>query len=280
MKILLVGGNASLSTSLKPVLSAFADVVTAGRQGCDVKLDLASARIDVPVGVDVVINAAAHFGGRSAADLREAVTVNVMGAMTLGEACFRAGVKHLVQVSSIFAQLPPDSPFHTPYALTKRQGDELLQALSQATGLPLAIIRPSQFYGAGDASRRHQPFLTSMIDKAASGEDIELYGAREARRNFIHVDDVAAVIAQVVRQGTVGTFACQHPADVGFGEIARAAIRAFGSASRLRFLHDKPNTPDNVLPIDETLFNRIGLRPGISIDRGMAIEAERRRGRP
>ena len=40
MKILLSGGHSSLAQVLRPVLELFAEVLTAGRSGCDVELDL------------------------------------------------------------------------------------------------------------------------------------------------------------------------------------------------------------------------------------------------
>ena len=40
MKILVVGGKSSLAKALVPVLSGFAEVITAGRTDCDIYLDL------------------------------------------------------------------------------------------------------------------------------------------------------------------------------------------------------------------------------------------------
>jgi hypothetical protein len=49
---------------LMPVLSVYADVVTAGRSGCDMCLNLSDPidEILIPDGIDVVINTASHFG--------------------------------------------------------------------------------------------------------------------------------------------------------------------------------------------------------------------------
>ena len=280
MRTLIVGGRSSLAQALGPKLAGFSEVLTAGRVGCDRVLDLNSdgLELDLPAGVDVVVNTASHFGGNSGDAIRQAVEVNVRAPLALSDACLRAGVKHLVHVSSIFALLDSGSPFFNVYALTKRQGDELLQSHCAAVGLPLAIVRPSQFYGAGAATRRHQPFFTALIDKAERGEDIELFGSHDARRNFIHVEDVAEAVYRVVEHGVTGVYACQYPADIGYAEIAREAIRSFGSASVVRFRPDKPDILDNTLPIDGTALERIGFRPQISMAQGMVREALHRRG--
>ena len=63
MRVLIVGGNSTLAQALIPMLSAFAEVITAGRSGCDVALDL-NGDIDagrMPRDIDVLVNAAASF---------------------------------------------------------------------------------------------------------------------------------------------------------------------------------------------------------------------------
>jgi dTDP-4-dehydrorhamnose reductase len=85
MRILIVGGTSSLAKALMPVLSEFADVVTAGRSGCYMHLDLSDPmkEIIIPDGVDVVINTAAHFGGDDYDQIYQAEFVNVLGMLKL-----------------------------------------------------------------------------------------------------------------------------------------------------------------------------------------------------
>lgn len=276
MKVLLVGGNSSLAHSLRPKLGGFADVVTAGRNNCDIVLDL-SEKIDIPRGFDAVVNTAAHFGGSTPEALRAAQKINVLGLMRLWVACAVAGVSHFVHVSSIFATLPPSSPFHNAYALTKRQGDEALLLQAQMQNMPLTIIRPSQFYGVGETYRRNQPFLFMLMDKAQSGQDIEIWGRRDAKRNYIHVQDVADIISRVIQTRTLGVFPCCHPQDLSLSQIAQAAVEAFGSRSSIRFLPDKQDIADNIFNFDGSLYSALGHTPQVSIACGMKMEALHRR---
>jgi UDP-glucose 4-epimerase len=279
MKILLVGGNSTLALALRPALAAFADVVTAGRSGCDVMLDLAwpVARFELPTGLDTVIHLGASFGGQDVDAMLAAEEVNVQGALKLAHACKRAGVGHLVQISSIFAGLRDDSPFFNVYALSKRQGEELTQLYCRGAGLPLTILRPSQMKGDGESHRKHQPILYSLLDRAQRGEDIVLYGSNDAQRNFIHVDDVAEIIARTVRQRIEGLYTCANPVNVRFSEMAAAAVSAFGSTSTVRFDPSKADIADNAFAADESLYQRIGYFPTLSMSQGMAREAARRR---
>lgn len=282
MKILLVGGNSSLAQVLRPVLASFAEVLTAGRSGCDVELDLAwsAERFELPAGLDVAINLTAHFGGQSFDAMLAAEDVNVLGGLKLAHACIRAGVDQLVQVSSIFAGLREDSLFYNSYALSKRHAEELTQLYCGNAGLPLAVLRPGQLYGEGESFRRHQPFIYALLDRAQRNEDIVLYGRNDAQRNFIHVTDVAEVIARVVQQRIEGRYDCVSLTNVRFSEIAAAAVAAFGSASAIRFDITKADIPDNTFATDESLYRRIGYFPQISLAQGLAREAARRRALP
>jgi nucleoside-diphosphate-sugar epimerase len=279
MKLLLAGGNATLARALILVLAPFAEVITAGRNGCDVALDLSwpAERFDLPAGLDAVIHLCASFGGQDFEAMLAAEDVNVLGALKLAHACKRAGVGQLVQISSIFAGLCEDSPFFNVYALSKRHAEELTRLYCRSAALPLAIVRPAQMYGEGESHRRHQPILYSMLDRAQRGDEIVLYGSRDAQRNFIHVDDVAEVIARVVQQRLEGLYTCASLANVRFSEMAAAAVAAFESCSAIRFDVTKPDIADNAFAADESLYRRIGYFPTISMAKGLAREAARRR---
>lgn len=280
MRVLIVGGSSSLARVLKPVLLPFAEVVTAGRTGCDISLDLSrpDEQIRLPEGIEAVIHLAAHFGGKDIGALHKTEQVNVLGTLAVCEACTRAEAGHLVLVSTMFAELSEDSPFYGIYALSKRHAEEAARLYSAEFGLPLTILRPARIYGTGESFRKHQPFLYGVVDKAENNEEIVFYGTNDAHRNLIHAEDVAEVIAQVVLQKVEGIYSCTNPENIRYSEIAKAAIAAFGSKSVIRFVPDKPDIPDNTCSADDRLYREIGFFPRISLADGMAKEAAHRRG--
>ena len=279
MKILIVGGHSSLAQVLRPILASFAEVLTAGRSECDLELDLtwSSERLELPAGVDAVIQLAAHFGGQNFDSMLAAEDVNVLGSLKLAYACSRAKVSHLVYLSSIFAGLGEESPFYSNYALSKRHAEELVRLYCRSSNLPLVILRPSQVYGEGESFRRHQPFLYALMDQAQRGEDIVLHGENDALRNFIHVSDVAEIIACVVQKRIEGRYDCASLSNIRFSELATAAITAFASASKIRFDATKPDIPDNAFEADKSLYQLIDYFPKTSMLQGMAREASHRK---
>ncbi len=267
---------------LVPALSPFAEVLTAGRTGCDVPLDLSwpEDQFQLPESIDTVIHLAAHFGGNEFHGILAAERVNVMGTLKLCHACTRAGVGHMVQISSIFAGLGEESPFFGSYAMSKRHAEDAARLYSSTFNLPLCILRPPQIYGVGASFRKHQPFLYEIIDKAERNEEIVFYGANDAQRNLIHAEDVAEIIARVARLGLKGCYTCPSPRNVRYSEIAAAAIAAFGSTSSIRFAPDKPDIPDNAFGPDDRLYRLIDFLPRITLRLGMDKEAARRKERP
>lgn len=279
MRILIVGGTSSLARVLIPILSTFAEVISAGRSDCDMHLDLSEPleQFQRPQGIDVLINTAASFGSANPGHFYETEYINAIGTLKLCQLCTDANIGHMVQISSIFTCLDINSPFFSGYALSKRHADELAQLYCSQTELALTIIRPSQLYGIGPAYRKHQPFFFSIIDKVANGEDIDIYGTHDARRNFIHVEDVANVIALAIKNKIIGSFACMQLDAVGYSEIVAAAAAAFNSKSQIRFLSQHSDIADNIIPFDGTLYNLLDYYPRISIALGMEKEADYRR---
>ena len=116
-----------------------------------------------------------------------------------------------------------------------------------------------------------------IIDKAAKDEDILIYGSNDALRNFIHVEDVAKIIALVIQRKIKGTYACMNTKNVSYSEVAAAAIEAFGSKSTVKFIKEQPDIPNNIFEPDDSLFRLIDYYPQISISHGMKKEADYRK---
>ncbi|QBF24580.1 NAD(P)-dependent oxidoreductase [Pseudomonas tructae] len=271
MKILLVGGQSSLAQALQPVLATFAEVLTAGRSGCALELDLSGSadQISLPPGIDVVINTAASFVDGDINALLTAEHINALGALKLCDAAQRAGVQHFVQISSINAELDSRSDFYGIYGLSKRHGDELVQMYCARAELACTVLRPSQLYGEPDSFRRHQAFIYGTLDKALSNHDIVIYGNHDARRNYLHIDDLCKIISAVIKDRVEGLYTCTHPQDASLFGVASALVQAAGSSSSVSFDTSKSAISDNVFAYDDTLYRTLGLYPSISLEQGL-----------
>lgn len=266
--VFVIGANAAMAQDAIRRLSADYTVITGGRKDCDVYCDIQQP-ITIPEGVDVVLNIAAAFGGTEDQEIRTAVQTNTLGMLHICMAAQQAGVEQVVMISSLSAVHDASSPYYTSYALTKRQGDELAEWYCRLHSLPLTILRPSQLYGDTSALAAHQPFFYRMIDTAAQGQDVTIYGKHDALRNYLHVTDLSEIIARVIAGTATGTYACMYPTDVTFSEIARTAQRVFAKGGTVTFLEDKPDIPDNIFSKDLTIYDTIGYAPQMTLEAGI-----------
>lgn len=275
MKILIVGANSTLAKEVMPILADDNSIVTAGRSGCDIYCDV-NEEITFPEGIHTVINFAAAFGGKDDKEIVDAEKTNSLGALNICMAAKKAGIKHIVNISSIFTLLEERSPYFSIYALTKKHGDELARFFCGAHEIPLTIIKPSQIYGDSDDFAKHQPFFYEMINIAQRGEDITIYGSNDPQRNFIHCADLAEILKRVVTERVEGIYACTNPSDVTYSQIARVAQEVFHAGGETSFLKYKPDIPNNIFPNDTSLYEKINYHPTISIEEGIRRIKEHR----
>ncbi len=141
MKVAVVGANGRVGCALVDHLEGRYDVNPIVRQAGEEQAELVARAV---AGADVVVNAAgvAHVEHPTADDLQRLHAANVELPAALAEACLHQGAS-LIHISSVkAASAEPDSP----YARSKREGDDALQAgyasQFEAAGSSLVIVRP------------------------------------------------------------------------------------------------------------------------------------------
>ena len=206
MNVLITGGNGLLGRHLVPELQGRGDAVrvltlpdedTSWLDERGVPVVAGDVRrpetLVAPMrGVEAVLHLAGMMGvWRPLADYR---AVNVTGAENVARAALAVGVRRFVHVSSwtVYGMnlgRPADEdsplrPFHEPYAVTKAEGDRLIQRLIREAGLPAVIIRPGTFFGPGD--RLH---FGRTADRLRAGRGLIVGSGRNALP-FVYVSDV------------------------------------------------------------------------------------------
>ena len=169
-------------------------------------------------GHDAVVNLVAILHGNEAAFER----AHVQLPATLARACEASGVRRLVHVSALGAQL--DGP--SMYQRSKARGEEVLRS----AGLALSILRPSVIFGDGDR------FLNLFARLQSVFPVMPLAGAG-TRFQPVWVEDVADAVLACLRdtglpRSSIGqTFECAGPDVLTLGELVRLAGR-LGSRER------------------------------------------------
>lgn len=118
---------------------------------------------------------------------------------------------------------PADSPslYGTMHALRERM---LMHALG--AGTPLAVLRPTLVFGAGDT---HNSYGANRFMRAAAADRrIPLFGEGEEQRDHVFVDDVVRVIRLVLEHRWSGTLNVVTGQSISFGDLARKVAAIAG----------------------------------------------------
>ena len=143
-------------------------------------------------------------------------TLHVMGARTIAEQAKAAGVKRLVQISAIGADVNSASR----YQRTKAEGEAAVRAVFPGA----VVIRPSVVFGAEDN------FFNKFGQMAALFPALPLIGGGETKFQPVYVGDVAAVVAKVVSSPAAEglTYELGGPAVYSFKALMELILRETG----------------------------------------------------
>ncbi len=240
---------------------------------------LDSALLDVVLpGHDAVLNFAAETHvDRSIAGAADFVVTNVLGAQTLFDACLRAGVRRVVQVSTdeVYGSLP-DGAFaethllepNSPYSAAKAGGDLLARAYHVTHGLNVSITRCSNNYGPYQFPEKVVPlFVTNLID----GRPVPLYGDGLNVRDWLHVDDHCRGIRLVLEQGAPGeVYNIGGGVELTNQELTDRLLQACGADwSSVEYVEDRKGH-DRRYAIDDGKLRALGYRPATEFGTGLA----------
>ena len=250
--------------------------------------------------IDVVYLAAAKVGGIHANDTYPAAFIyqNLTMQGNLIEAAHRSDVQQLLFLGSscIYPKMADQpmqetsllsgklEPTNEPYAIAKIAGIKMCESYNRQYGRDYRSVMPTNLYGTGDnfhPTNSHvipaliQRFYKARIEQAPS---IEIWGSGAAKREFLHVDDLAQACTHVM---SIDAAAFSHAVsqtqshiNIGTGqdcsirELAELIKGVSGYDGEITYDTTKPDgTPRKLL--DVSLMNSLGWQSSISLDRGI-----------
>jgi nucleoside-diphosphate-sugar epimerase len=225
---------------------------------------------------DQVILAAAKVGGIHANNTYPADFIhdNLMIECNVIHQAFRAGVRRLLQLGSscIYPREAPQpmaeaalltgalEPTNEPYAIAKIAGIKLCESYNRQHGTDYRSVMPTNLYGPGDnfhpVNSHVLPALIRRFHEAkqAGHDAVTIWGTGRPRREFLHVDDMAAASLFVFDLDRDTYAANTDPMlshiNVGTGEditileLAQLVARVIGYEGRI---DTDPSKPDGTM---------------------------------
>lgn len=129
---------------------------------------------------------------------------------TLPEAEKAAFRFHHISTDEVFGDLENDTDFFiettpyapsSPYSATKASSDHLVRAWHRTYGLPVVVTNCSNNYGPYHFPEKLIPL---MIINALAGKPLPVYGDGAQIRDWLYVEDHAAALYLVAREGKPG----------------------------------------------------------------------------
>lgn len=141
------------------------------------------------------------------------VRTNILSSISLFQECVNAGVSHIYFPSSggsVYGPQPrrsftEDSPTFpiSPYAIGKLAIENYLAYFARKYGLGSTVVRISNPYGTRQNPRKRQGIIPIFLRQILMGEPISVMGDGTMVRDYIYVNDVAEIMADMITRRTL-----------------------------------------------------------------------------
>lgn len=292
-KVYIAGHTGLVGSALVARLSALDGVrlLVAGRSELDLTDSQAVDRFLSKEKPDIVIVAAGKVGGIRANSVYPAdfIYQNLMIEANLVHAAWKAGVRRLLNFGSSCMYpkhcpqpMSPDllmtgkvEPTSESYAVAKLVALSLCAAYNRQYGTSYVTAIPCNLYGPGDAFDPESGHVISALirrfheARERGDREVVVWGTGEARREFLHVDNVADACEVLLRD-----YHGSAPVNIGSSEchtvrdIATLIAQVVGFHGDIRWDTSQPDGMSERL-LDSSVMRSLGWSPRVDLRSGL-----------
>jgi len=215
--------------------------------------------------------------------IHQAHAANVDRLMFLGSSCIYP--KHAQQPMAEDALLTGTlEPTNEPYAIAKIAGIKLCESYQRQYGRDYRSVMPTNLYGPNDNFHPENSHVIPALlrrfheAKLSCADTVTIWGTGNAKREFLHVDDMAAASVHVMNLDRASYDSVTEPMlshiNVGTGvdcsirELAETIQAVTGFTGNIDFDTSKPDgTPRKLL--DTRKLTALGWQPHHTLQTGL-----------
>jgi GDP-L-fucose synthase len=240
---------------------------------------------------DWVFLAAAKVGGIHANNTYPAQFIyqNLMIQTNLIHAAYLNRVKKLLFLGSscIYPRLAPQpmkeeyllsgylEPTNAPYSIAKIAGINMCQSYSREYGANFISVMPTNLYGPNDNfDLENSHVIPALLRKTheaheSGAEFVEIWGSGNARREFLHVDDVAdACLFLMENYDSREIINIGSGIEISIRDLSLLIRDVVGFKGDIRFNSSMPDGMPRKL-LDVSRISALGWKPTLSLRRGL-----------
>jgi GDP-L-fucose synthase len=169
----------------------------------------------------------------------------------------------------------PLEPTNEGYAVAKLAGYKMCQFYAEQYGLKSISIMPCNLYGPKDSfDLEHCHVLTALVKRFSdaikeSKDEITLWGAGSAKRELMHVDDMAEAAVYLMENREDSEFInVGTGVDISIKDLAGMIAQKTGYKGKINWDTSKPDgMPRKCLDITRLL--KAGFKPSITLEQGV-----------
>lgn len=229
-------------------------------------------------GVDAIVNFAAETHvDRSILDPEAFLRTDILGTHVLLEAVRARSIPRYLQVSTdeVYGDVGEGESSEgdtlrprSPYSASKAGGDLQVLAYWTTYQTPVLITRGSNTYGPYQYPEKLIPlFVTNLLDD----QPVPVYGDGKQIRDWLHVDDHARGILQVLEYGLMG-----NVYNIGGGnarynlDVTKILVEDCGRSmeTHVRHVTDRPGH-DRRYAVDTAKARALGWSPKVNFETGL-----------
>ena len=303
MRVYIAGHTGMVGSAIARALESegFTIVTSGGSAQLDLVDQAGTQSFFDKADIDYVVAAAAKVGGIHANNEYPAEFIynNLMIECNLVNSAYRAGIRGLLFLGSscIYPKLAgqpmqesalltgPLEPTNEPYAIAKIAGIKMCESYNRQYDVDYRSVMPTNLYGPNDNyAGEDSHVIPALIKKfhAAKIADlasVEVWGSGKARREFLHVDDLASACVHVMtlsqsdyQQHTspmLSHINVGYGEDITIGELALLIRDTTGYRGDVIFDTSKPDGAPRKL-LDSSTLRSLGWQPRINLKDGLA----------
>lgn len=178
----------------------------------------------------------------------------------------------------------PLEPTNEPYAIAKIAGISLCESYNRQYGRNYRSVMPTNLYGPNDNFHpQNSHVIPALIRrfheaKLAQAPEVVVWGSGKPKREFLHVDDMAAASIYVMQLDpssyAANTQEMLSHINVGTGvdctihELVKTLTKVIGFEGNVLFDHTKPDGAPRKL-MDVSRLKNLGWEYSISLEQGL-----------